>query len=147
MSATIHGFAAMKKKLDRLSKQGARRALRKATRAGTNVLLAAVKTTVPRDEGLLAKMEASKVTTKGGIAGGIVGADRAKLNAAEEAHGDAHRPSTLDHLVEFGHVAPDGRMIPPRGYMRRAADASMPTAEKTFIDRLAAEIESEAERG
>lgn len=137
------GFDKLMKKLGRLEKTAAKRAQRKATRAGTSVLLKAVKAATPKDEGLLRKMQASKVTTRGMTAFGAVGADVDKLKAAEAS---GSRPSNIDYLVEQGHVTPDGKFVPPSGYMRRAADGAMPKAEDVYLLTLQKEIEAEATR-
>lgn len=137
----MKGFDKLLRKMDGLTKQGAKRANRKATRAGTTVLLRAVRTATPRDEGLLRRMQASKLTSRGSSAAGIVGADVDKLKAAEAS---GNRPSNIDWLVENGHVAPNGTFIPPSGYMRRAAATAMPAAESAYRSKLAQEIEQEA---
>ncbi len=143
MSIKIKGAEKLMKKLRRLERSGARRALRNATRAGTAVILKAVRKEVPTDEGLLKKAQTSKIIGRGMNMGGIVGADVAKL--ASDAAADASRPTNIDHLVNFGHVAPDGKIIPPNGYMQRATSA-MPAAESRFVEVLAAGIEREAMR-
>jgi hypothetical protein len=140
MSAKIQGFDALKRKLLKLEKKAARTALRKATNAGTAVLLDAVKQTVPREHGIVAKMMDKKTSAKRMTAFGVVGANVAKLEAADGAEGDAHRPSNIDHLLEEGHVTPDGTLVPPTGFMRRAADSSKATAERVFLDTLESEI-------
>lgn len=139
----LKGFDKLQRKLERLERRGAKSAMRKATRAGTTVLLKAVRAATPKDEGLLRKMQASKVSGRGLSMAGIVGADVDKLKAAEST---GQRPSNIDHLVEYGHTAPDGTFIPPSGYMRRAADSAMPAAEAAYRNKLAQEIEREAAR-
>jgi hypothetical protein len=142
----VKGADQLLRRLDNLTKQGASRALRKATRAGTTVLGKAVRQAVPVDKGLLKKAETTKVTAKRNRAWGGAGADVAKLN--EQAESSAgKRPTNIDHLVESGHVAPDGTFVPPSGFMRRAAATAMPAAEAAFSNKLASEIEREALRG
>lgn len=145
MSTTLRGFDKLLRKLEGLERKGAKRAMRKATRAGTAVLLKAVKKATPKDEGVLRKMQTSKVYGRGLSMAGIVGADVAKLQAAESDPRNP-RPSNIDHLVEEGHVAPDGTFVPPTGYMRRAADSAMPAAAAKYTQVLAAEIEREASK-
>lgn len=139
----MKGFDSLLKKLYGLEKKGAGSAMRKAMRAGTSVLLKAVKAATPKDEGLLRKMQASKVYGRGLSLAGLVGADVDKLEAAGAA---GTRPSNIDWLVEQGHVTPGGKFVPPSGYMRRAADTAMPAAEAAYINRLRAEIDREAAR-
>ncbi len=137
----MKGFDKLQRKLRDLPRRGAKTAMRKATRAGTTVLLRAVRSGTPKDEGFLRRAQASKITGRGTFMAGIVGADVDKLKAAEAG---GTRPSNIDHLVEFGHTAPDGKFIPPSGYMRRAADTAMPAAESAYRNKLAIEIEREA---
>jgi HK97 gp10 family phage protein len=136
----MRGFDKLLKKLNRLAKSDARAAQRKATRAGTSVLLKAVRAETPKDDGALRRAQTSKVVAKGTGASGIVGADVAKLES------DERRPSNVDWLVEYGHVAPDGTFVPPSGHMRRAADQAMPQAEAAYVARLKSEIERAASR-
>lgn len=140
MSIKTKGFGELARKLEGLSKTGARRANRKAMRAGTRVLLKAVKAQTPVDTGALRRAQTSKLIGRGLNLGGIVGADADKLAADEK------RPSNIDWLVEEGHISPDGTFIPPSGYMRRAAAGAMPQAETVYRQTLAAEIEREASR-
>jgi HK97 gp10 family phage protein len=140
---TVRGADKLLAKLDKLAGPVARRALRNATRAGTRVLVQAVKAAAPVDEGKLKRAQSSSIVGRGLSLGGVVGADAAKLKSDNQANPD--RPTNIDHLVEEGHVTPDGRFVPPAGYMRRAAAASMPAAEQAFTDRLRSEIERGAE--
>lgn len=143
----MRGFDQLHKKLARLARSGAKsgaaRAQRKAVRAGTTVLAKAVRAAVPTDEGVLKRMQASRVSGRGLRASGRVGADVDKLKAAES---EGKRPSNIDWLVEEGHVAPDGTFVPPSGYMRRAAASAMPAAMAAYAAKLAEEIEREAAR-
>jgi hypothetical protein len=140
---SLKGFKALKRKLDALPKRGARRANRKATRAGTNVILKAIRKATPVDTGLLRKAQAAKIIARRDSAAGIVGADIDKLLAGA-ATGD--RPSNIDWLVENGHTDARGFFVPPSGYMRRAAAAAMPAAEAAYRSKLAQEIEREADK-
>jgi HK97 gp10 family phage protein len=132
MSIQIKGAEKLQKKLDQLAKKDARKALRAATRAGTAALLKGVKREVPVDEGDLKRAQTSKVTGRGSNLNGIVGADVAKLKDGESKG----RPSNIDHLVEFGHVATDGTFVPPSGYVRRGSAQSLPTAQQKFASVL-----------
>lgn len=137
----LKGFDKLLRKMDRLPRKGARTANRKATGAGTKVLLAGVKAEVPVQEGLLKKMQASKVTSRGTRASGTVGADVAKLKAADA---QGKRPTNIDWLVEFGHDTAEGDFVPPSGYMRRGSSAAMPAAEAAYEAKMKQEIEKEA---
>lgn len=135
MSIKTKGFDKLMKKLRGMDRKVARPALRKAIRAGTNVIGKAVKASVPVDEGVLKKATATKVSGRGLSLSGRVGADVAKLEA------DERRPSNVDALVEYGHVTPEGKFVPPSGHIRRAADSSLPRAEAIVEQKLAQEIE------
>jgi HK97 gp10 family phage protein len=145
MSVQIKGLKKLMARLSNLEKKAAKRANRKAIRAGTAILKQAVKVSTPVDEGLLKKAQTSKVIGKGSNLGGIVGADVEKLKAdSDDSAGQ--RPVNIDWLVEYGHVAPNGTFIPPSGYMRRAQAEAMPKAEAAYIAKLKQEIEREATR-
>lgn len=133
------GLDALLRKLDRLPKTGAKRAMRKAVRAGTTVLLKAVRQSTPKDEGVLRKMQASKVYGRALSFMGIIGADADKLNEKLDA-----RPSNIDWLVEEGHTTPGGTFVPPSGYMSRASREAIPPAHAAYTAKLKAEIEREA---
>ena len=144
----IKGMDKLKKKLERLERRGAKAVVRKAARAGGTVLLRGVRSSVPVNEGLVKKMMALKVSNRGLSATSIVGADVARLQNAANAPEESpeHRPSNIDHLLEYGHVNRDGSFTPPTGFMRYAADATMPAAEAAYTSKLASEIEREAMR-
>ncbi len=131
----LKGVKELKAKLARLEKQAARKAVRAGARAGTKVLLDALRPHVPVDKGILRREQTSKVMGKGLDVGGIVGADQTKLDNTEG------RPSNIDWLVEYGHVTPDGIFVPPSGYVRRTAASAMPAAEKAATARMKEEIE------
>lgn len=138
---TIKGADRLMKTLSSLERRGAKRALRKATSAAATVLTRAVKASVPVDQGLLKKAQDSKTVQRGYLMSAIIGANVARLKTDSAA--DPTRPTNIDHLVEFGHVAPDGSVVPPDSYMRRAADSAMPAAEARYVSKLAEEIERE----
>lgn len=140
MSVKAKGFEQLKRKLDRLEKKAARRVNRRAIRSATAVLLKAVKKATPKDEGVLRRMQTSKVFGKGLSLSGIVGADVTKL---QEAESSGQRPSNIDWLVEEGHVAPDGTFVPPSGHMRRAQAEATPRALAVYRQKLAEGIEQE----
>ena len=141
---TIKGDKALSRQLSNLGNKGAKRVLRRATRSATAVLAKAVKSEVPNDEGKLARAQGSKVFGRGLSMQGIVGADVDKLKAANGE--DKNYPTNIDHLVNFGHVTPDGKFIPPNGYLQRGAAKGMPAAEAKYVATIASGIEQEAMR-
>lgn len=136
----MKGFKELQKILQTYEKKTAKAAMRKAVRAGTTIIKSAIKAETPVDEGLLKKAQDMKVGNKGDNFYGVAGADVAKLKTAHEA--DHDRPTNIDHLVENGHVAPDGRFVPPSGYMRRAAAEALPVANDKVESVLRASIEA-----
>lgn len=142
----IKGFERLQRQFDNLEKKAAKRVLNKSMRRATAVILKTVRASTPKDEGLLRKMQTSKIGGKGLRKFGVVGADVSKLEAAAAGQEGmpGYRPSNIDWLVENGHVTPEGKFVPPSGHMRRAADEAIPRAEKVFVDTAELEIEREA---
>lgn len=136
-SIKIEGFAELRKKVDALGKK-ARGACVKSVREGSKPILKAMKDYCPRDEGITARKMTREISTKRGNVRAVIGADVAKLKDDEK------RPSNIDHLLNDGHTAPDGTIIPPTRFRERAADASLPTAETITLARLKSEIENAA---
>jgi hypothetical protein len=134
----VRGIEKLRKKLRQLERKTARRAIAKAVRAGAVVLRRAVRDDTPVDEGVLKRMQDYKLIGKGMRRAAVIGANVQKLQQAHSE--DPSRPTNIDHLVEEGHTAPDGTVVPPSGYMRRAAAEAMPKAEKRVTDVLASEI-------
>ncbi|MGC4030253.1 MAG: HK97 gp10 family phage protein [Tepidisphaeraceae bacterium] len=141
--AKVRGLDRLLKKLGRLEKTAAKRVVRKAIRAGTTIVGKAIKAETPVDQGKLKKAQTTRVTSRRNRATGVAGADQDKLNADAEG---GKRPSNIDWLVDQGHVAPDGTVIPPSGYHRRAEDKAMPAAVAAMEKKLAEEIEREASK-
>ena len=143
MSIETKGFKELVALLKDYGPKIAKPAIRKAVRAGGTILKAAVKAEVNVEHGDLKKAQDVVVRNRGYRFTAVVGADVAKL---QEKHGQDHTyPTNIDHLVEFGHMNPDGSFTPPSGYMRRAATA-MPAAQAKAESVLKAAIEN-LERG
>ena len=141
MNLEIKGAKELQKKLAELSKQGAKRAARKAVNAGTTVLLKAIRANTPVDTGDLKQALTKKITKSRGGYNGIVGADKNFVGANGEL------PSHYDHLVEGGHKTEDGGTVPPRPFIRSGFDQSQRQALDTYSSKLATEIEAEALKG
>lgn len=144
----IKGMEKLQSKLLRLERHAGKRVVRKSARAGGTVLLRGVREATPRNEGLVRKMMALKVSNRGLSATSIVGADVERLQNAANAPDESpeFRPSNIDHLLEYGHVSPNGHFTPPTGFMRYAAEVAMPAAERAYSEKAAAEIEAEASK-
>jgi HK97 gp10 family phage protein len=138
----IKGLAELLKKLQRLgSSTTAKKVQRKAIRAGTNPLLAADRANIPVDQGDLRRAQIKKIVVNNFTCVGMVGTDTDYVGS------DGSKPGKYDHLVEYGHVNPDGTVTPPNPYMRTTADQSLGAAQEAYIEKLAEEIEAEARKG
>jgi hypothetical protein len=113
---------------------------RRAVNLATSPVLAAIKGTVPVDKGNLKAALKKKITSRKMRATGLVGADASYVGPNGE------QPFRYDHLVEFGHVDPDGTVVPPNPYMRAGWDAAEATARETYQAELADGIETEAKK-
>lgn len=145
MIAKVEGLAELRRKLATMGNQKtARKINRKAMRSGTAVMTKGIKNAAPVDEGILKKSIANKVAGRGMNITGIIGSDVAKLK--QSAATDKTRPTNIDWLTEFGHVAPDGTFVPPSGRMRATASATLPASERKIVEVIKAELEKEAVR-
>lgn len=122
------------------SKTTAKKVLRRATNLATTKIQQAAKAKVPVDEGDLKKALTKKVYGKNFAFNGIVGADMAAVGE------DGKNPANYDHLVEHGHVTPEGKEVPAQPFLRPAWDSSIGEAKATYERELKAGIEREAER-
>jgi len=139
MSLQMKGFTQTLATLRTLQKKTAKAAMRKAVRAGTTIIKAAVKADMTVDKGLLKKAEDMRLVTNGMRFIGVAGANKAKLEAAHTIDG---RPTNIDWLVNFGHVAPNGRFVPPSAHTYEAGDAAQPAAQARMEQVLTETIES-----
>lgn len=139
MKLVVKGERELLAKLKNLGGAGAKRAARKAVNAGTQPMLKAVRAAAPVETGALKKAMAKKITGKGFNVNGIVGAD------ANYVGDDGRKPVKYDHLVEYGHKGPDGT-VPPHPFIRSGYDVSVAAAREKYAEKLASEIEAEAEK-
>lgn len=134
----ISGAKELISQLRHLQKEStAGKILRRAVNLATTPILQAARQECPVDQGDLRRAQTKKVSGKRLTYNGIVGAD------ANYVGEDGSKPSHYDHLVEDGHVAPDGTVVPPTGYLRRAWDQSIATAQAKYETTLAEGIEKE----
>jgi HK97 gp10 family phage protein len=127
---------------------------RQAMNAASTPVLKEERNQCPVHHGDLRKALTKKVYNRGKVAIAIIGADagyvvsessgerlqlgatKAESNAiiaAARADGGVIRPAKYDHLVEFGHVTPEGVQVPANPFARKAYEASRATA----IDKYA----------
>jgi HK97 gp10 family phage protein len=144
----IKGDKALIAKLKALGPRIANRVARRAVNLATTPILQAAREHAPiTDEqskipGLLKRAQAKKISGHGLRYNGIVGAD-ADVSATNEA-GKTMYPVFYDHLVEMGHLGPDGVEVPAHPYLRPAWEESIGTARAIHERELAAGIEREA---
>jgi HK97 gp10 family phage protein len=123
-SIEVKGDKHLLKILQELNSKVAKQVNRRAVNLATTPILQAVKQNVPVDKGDLKKAQTKKITSKGGQANGIVGAD------ADYVSEDGSRPAHYDHIIEYGHIAQDGKHVPANPYMRTAWDSSIEQARE-----------------
>jgi hypothetical protein len=149
----LTGADKLRKQLAELGKR-ANAVNRRAVNVGTTPLLRAVKDEVPVEAGDLRRAQTKKVTSSGPRANGIVGADAAyiaqdgeRIGKGEQPHPDKEikQPSHYDHLVEYGHVAPDGTAVPANPYMQRGWDSGIGAGQAAYEKALAEGIEKASE--
>lgn len=144
----IKGFEQLQKKLQHLEKNGARRVLTKAMRAGIKPVLRALREEVPVDHGVVKRTMTSKIGGRGLRRFGIAGADAGKLEdlaKLDEASPDK-RPSNIDYLLNDGHINRDGSFTPATRFRDRAEARSIPEAADAFIAKANEELLKEAGR-
>lgn len=127
--ARLIGDKQLLKKLEKLQKKAARSIERKVNRAGAAIYKKMIKQMVPQDEGHLKK----SIDMKIGKGGAVIGPDR-----NYEADGDI--PANYSHLVEEGHMAPDGTVVPGQHPIARGAQAAEGPAAKAMVDKCRSEI-------
>lgn len=156
----ITGDKRLMRMLQELPRRPATAANRRAVALATTPILQAVKSECPVDQGDLRRAQTKKITSRGGRANGIVGADAnytaaagtgGKLTKDEAAAhkaggGELKVPSKYDHLVAFGHATRGGGQTTPNPYIQRGWDESIGTAQAKFEAELAAGIEQAAAR-
>lgn len=143
----IKGEKALLRKLKRLGdRRKIRRVTRRATSAAAQVVVMGVRQiwrAEAKDTGLSARSVTKKVLdTKAGFTA-IIGIDK---DASGEAHGHAHVPSNIDHLIELGFQHANGTTVPAVAPLRRGYANTRRAAMQQFQDKAAADVEKEAAR-
>ena len=138
--AKLTGDKGLERLLRELPGRVANKVNRQAVTKATTPVLAAVKSAAPVDKGNLRRAMIKKVYSRKGRTNGLMGAN------ANFVGPDGEQPFRYDHLVEYGHVAPDGTVTPPNPYMRAGWDASVSIAAETYREQMAAGIDAEAKK-
>lgn len=134
----IKGDKGLMRMLKELPKSVESKINRRAVNLATTPILQEAKAECPVDEGDLRKSIIKKVTSKKGVADGIVGSDAAYVGE------NGKLAYKYDHLVHDGHATEDGGSVPANPYLQRAWDNSIGTARTKHEQELASGIESEA---
>lgn len=135
----IEGDKKLLKKLDRMDRRVARSIKRKALRAGSVIILRAVRKATPRHTGNLRRSMTRKFKTYGDNVIVVIGPSWPK-----GAHG---------HLVEFGtrpRATASGRstgVMPASSFFEKAVRTALPSATTAIGRKMADEIEKEALKG
>ncbi len=140
LGARLKGDDQLMALLTQLPGRVASKVNRAAVTKATTPILNAVKGRVPVASGLLRKSMVKKVTNRKTKAKGIIGA------SSKVTGPNGEQPFRYDHLVEFGHVAPDGTVVPPNPFMREGWEQSEATARTMYAAAMADGIEAEARK-
>ncbi len=162
--ATITGDRQLIANLKNLGKK-ANSINRQAMNAAATPIVKAAKAECPVLHDHLKRALTKKVYNRGAIAIAIIGADagyvasattnekisgigtkeesKAVIESAKE-DGGIIRPAKYDHLVEFGHLSPDGKQIAANPFLRNAWDNSIAQAKQIYETKAAAGIEKAA---
>ena len=128
--AKLIGDKKLIRKLNQLEKKVVKRIDKKVLRAGAAVYKRVIKKLVPVDEGHAKKSIDYKLTGKSGA---VIGA-RADYRADDDV------PANYIHLIEYGHVAPDGTVVPGSHPIERGAAAAHAEAGQKMIDKTKSEL-------
>jgi HK97 gp10 family phage protein len=143
MSMTLTGAVELEKALKSLGVRTQRKVVRQSVNAALNPCLKAARRKAPKESGLLEKSLAKKIKTypEKMIVVGLCGPSTA---VSGEYKGEKRVPWRYAHLVENGHIGPDGQFIPGHPFMRPAFDETTSDMLETMADKLGKGIEKEA---
>lgn len=143
MSMQLDGFAELETALRSLGERTQRKVVRQAVNRSLTPCLKAARANAPEESGLLKEALDKKVKTypEQMTVVGLVGPD---TETKGEFNGETRWPAKYAHLVEGGHIGPDGEQVPAHPFLRPAFDATEKTMIDTMIDRLGKGIEREA---
>src|SRR5690349_2406160 len=110
MGATLQGAKELERALNTLGERIQRKVTRQAVNAALNPVLKAARAEAPEESGLLKESLAKKVKTyvDTQTVVGLVGPDTKTMG---EFNGEKRWPAKYAHLVERGHIAPDGSFV------------------------------------
>lgn len=139
----LEGFAELEAALKSLGERTQRKVVRQAVNRSLTPCLKAARANAPEESGLLKESLDKKVKTyvESQTVVGLVGPD---TETQGEFNGEKRWPAKYAHLVENGHIGPNGEQVPAHPFLRPAFDSTEQTMLDTMADRLGKGIEREA---
>jgi HK97 gp10 family phage protein len=143
MGATLTGAKELERALKTLGERTQRKVVRQAVNAAATPMLKAARAGVEVESGLLKESLTKKVKTytESGTIVAIIGPD---TQTKGEFNGEPRWPAKYAHLVENGHLTPDGTFVPPHPFLRPAYDSTEGQALDVMKTKLGKGIEREA---
>ena len=143
MGATLLGDKELERTLKTLGERVQRKVTRQAVNAACTPIVKAARNNAPEESGLLKESLAKKIKTYPAsmTVVGIIGPD---TETKGEYKGEKRWPAKYAHLVENGHINPDGKFVPPHPFMRPAYESTQAMALDAMKDKLGKGIEREA---
>jgi HK97 gp10 family phage protein len=143
MGATLTGAKELEKALKTLGERTQRKVTRQAVNAACTPILKAARANAPEESGLLKEAMAKKIVTypEQMTIVGIIGPD---TQTKGEFNGEPRWPAKYAHLVENGHINPQGEYVPPHPFLRPAYDSTEAQALGVMKEKMGKGIEREA---
>lgn len=141
----VDGDKALTRMLRTLPDRMQRKVLRASVSKGGTPIMRRARQLAPQETGLLAKSMGKKVVTHkpSQSVTAIIGPRR---DVRGEHNGKPRVPANYAHLVEFGHIAPDGSHVPAQPFMRPAFDTTQAQALGIVRQGIADGVVKEARR-
>ena len=119
----------------KLPEKVARKPVRKAVNAASQVTLKKFRQNLPKDTGDTKRSAAKKIVTSKDklVITGIIGSDRKK-----------DKGGRILHLIENGYIRKDGVFVPGKHPLKRAKESTKTERAKAFGTKLGNEIDKEA---
>lgn len=139
----LKGDKALERTLRTLGERVQRKIVRSSVNAAATPVLKAARSNVTTESGLLKQSLAKKVNTskdKQSITA-IIGPRR---DVKGEYDGKTRKPSRYAHLVEKGFINEAGEYVPPKPFLRPAAESTEQHALGVMSAKLAAGVVKEA---
>ncbi len=147
MRITTSGFPQTMAKLNELTSRVQKRLVERAARAALKPMVASAKKRVPKDTGNLRKsigVKKAKRVGKGEVVL-LVGA-RQGFKWARSGRNIENDPVRYANPVEFGHVLPGGKFIPPVAFLRGAYETGKVKCVADFAEELKKRVDAELAR-